>query len=92
MKRSGTMGLVLMGTAAFAATFAGGAAYMHLSTPAGVAQAANCKPRADGACEPQARRGGFAFIPAFFGWRSASSTTRGGFGATALFSRRSAGG
>ena len=63
MKRSGTVGLVLMGGAAFAATFAGGMAYFAWQKPSQAAQAQpqaaaqTCTTRPDGTqnCEPARR-------------------------------------
>ena len=70
MKRSGHVGLVLMGAATFAATFAGGMAYFAWQKPsqAATAQTASgqtCTPRADGtqACEPQRRSFSYYFYP-----------------------------
>ena len=72
MKRSGQVGLVVMGGAAFAATFAGGMTYFALQKPGHAAQpqaaAAQqaCTTRSDGTqnCQAQ-RRGSFFFVPAF---------------------------
>ena len=67
MKRSGQVGLVLMGAAAFAATFAGGMAYFGWQKPSHAAQpqsaaSQTCTTRPDGTqnCQPQRR--GFSFF------------------------------
>jgi hypothetical protein len=51
MKRSASLGLVVMGAAAFTATFAGGSAFMAWRKPA---PSQTCTPRPDGtqACAP----------------------------------------
>ena len=77
MKRSGQVGLVLMGAAAFAATFAGGMAYFgwqkqsHAAQPQSAASQ-TCTPRADGTQNCQAQRRGFAFY-LYPTWGSSSS-------------------
>ena len=73
MKRSGQVGLVLMGAAAFAATFAGGMAYFAWQRPSQAAQeqtaasAQNCTTRPDGTQNCQPARRGFAYylFPSF---------------------------
>jgi hypothetical protein len=85
MKRSGQVGLVLMGAATFAATFAGGMAYFAWQKPSHAAQAQpvtdqqSCTPRADGTrpCEPQRRSFTYYFYPRWvhgwsWGWGSSS--------------------
>jgi hypothetical protein len=64
MKRSGNVGLVLMGGAVFAATFAAGTAYFAWQRPSHAAEATKaetCTARPDGTqtCEPTRR--GFAY-------------------------------
>lgn len=89
MKRSGNVGLVLMGAAAFAATFAVGTAYVAWSKPAGaapstaLAQPQSCATRPDGSqdCPPRSRSFSYYFFPSHgFGWwswgRSADAGTR----------------
>jgi len=85
MKRSGQVGLVLMGAATFVATFAGGMAYFgwqkqsHAAQAQSVADQQNCTPRADGTrtCEPQRRGYAYYFYPRWvhswsWGWSSSS--------------------
>jgi hypothetical protein len=89
MKRSGNVGLVLMGAAAFAATFAGGMAYFGWQKPshaATVPTAQSCPQRADGTqnCQPERRGYAYYFYPRWmpgwsWGWNSSpepSSNTR----------------
>jgi hypothetical protein len=59
MKRSASLGLVVMGAAAFTATFAGGSAFMAWRNPA---QSQTCVPRPDGtqACTPTRTPAGVA--------------------------------
>jgi hypothetical protein len=76
MKRSGQVGLVLMGAAAFVATFAAGSAVFawqkqpsHATeTAQGAAQ--TCTPRTDGTKECEPARRGFAYYlyPRWSGW------------------------
>ena len=79
MKRSENVSLVLMGAAAFAATFGGGMAYFalkpgHAAQPEMQAEAVvdqRCTARPDGArdCEPQRRGVAYYFYPRFTsGW------------------------
>jgi hypothetical protein len=85
MKRSGNVGLVLMGGAVFAATFAAGTAYLAWQKPSHAAQpqaaaaavaasAQNCTTRPDGTrnCEPARRSFAYYLFPSF-GSSSASS-------------------
>jgi hypothetical protein len=85
MKRSGNVGLVLMGGAVFAATFAAGSAYLAWQKPSHAAQpqtaaaaaaapAQNCTTRPDGTrnCEPARRSFAYYLFPSF-GSSSASS-------------------
>ena len=83
MKRSGQVGLVLMGAAAFAATFVGGMAYFAWQKPSHAAQAQtatsgqNCTPGADGTQNCQQRRGfAYFFYPRWVtGWSSGPSSS-----------------
>jgi hypothetical protein len=67
MKRSGTVGLVLMGGAAFATTFAAGMAYFawqkpsHAAQPQAAAPAQNCTTRPEGTQNCQSTGRGFAY-------------------------------
>ncbi|TMJ01159.1 MAG: hypothetical protein E6G97_17585 [Alphaproteobacteria bacterium] len=89
MKRSGSVGLVVMGAAAFAATFAGGMAYFAWQKPSHAAQAQSapaqpdCAPRSDGmrTCEPQRRSFSYYVYPHWvrgwsWGWGSSYSQTQ----------------
>lgn len=89
MKRSGNVGLVLMGAATFAATFAAGTAYLVWSKPAGAVQAnalaqpQSCMTRPDGSqdCQPRPRSYSYYVFPShgygWWGWsRSADATAR----------------
>jgi hypothetical protein len=83
MKRSGQVGLVLMGGAAFAATFAAGLAYFawqkpsHAAQPQAAAPAQNCTTRPDGTQNCQPARRGFAYylFPSFSYGSSASASS-----------------
>ena len=82
MKRSGNVGLMLMGGAAFAATFAGGMTYLAWQKPshAASAQAAaaqTCTTRPDGTQNCQPARRGFAYylFPTFAYGSSASASS-----------------
>jgi hypothetical protein len=77
VKRSENVGLVLMGAAAFAATFAGGLAYSAWQKPGDPAQAQTavaeqrCTTRSDGTqdCQPQRRGFVYYLVPQYFhGW------------------------
>ena len=81
MKRSGQVGLMLMGGAAFAATFAGGVGYLawqkpsHAAQPQAAAAAQNCTTRPDGTqnCQPTQRGFAYYLLPRFiFGGSSTS--------------------
>ncbi len=81
MKRSGNVGLVVMGAAAFVATFAGGITYMAWQKPtqAAPAQTAadqNCTTRSDGtqSCQPQRRGFAYYFFPSWGSSVRAGST------------------
>jgi hypothetical protein len=84
MKRSGSVALVLMGAATFAATFAGGMAYFawqkpsHAATAQPVASQQTCTPRPDGtqSCQPQRRGYAYYFYPRWVsGWSGGSSSS-----------------
>ena len=83
MKRSGTVGLVMMGGAAFAATFAGGMAYFAWQKPSHAAQpqaaAQTCTTRPDGTQNCQPARRGFSY----FLWPTWSTGTSTGTSAGA---------
>jgi hypothetical protein len=80
MKRSGTVGLVMMGGAAFAATFAGGMAFFAWQKPSQAAQpqaaAQTCTPRPDGtqSCEPTLRGFTYYLWPTWSTGTSASAS------------------
>ena len=84
MKRSGNVGLVLMGAAAFAATFAGGIAYFAWQKPshaAGAERVQSCAQRPDGTqnCEPERRGYAYYFYPRWvsgWSWGASSSPER----------------
>jgi hypothetical protein len=93
MKRSENVGLVLMGAAAFAATFAGGMTYFAWQKPSHAAQAQaavdqTCTTRTDGTQDCQPQRRGFAYyvFPHFtpgwtwssgWGWGNSYDSSRG---------------
>jgi hypothetical protein len=69
MKRSASLGLVVMGAAAFTASFAGGSAFLAWQHPA---QPQTCTPRPDSsqACSPTRTSNGgarFVYVPSFSG-------------------------
>jgi hypothetical protein len=81
MKRSGQVGLVLMGAATFVATFAAGSAVMAWQKPSYSAETAqssahsaaqNCTPRPDGTkdrdCEPVRRGFAYYLYPRWSAW------------------------
>ena len=82
MKRSENVGLVMMGGAAFAATFAVGMTYYAWQKPANAAQpqaaasAQNCTTRPDGTqrCEP-ARRGFAYYLLPSWGWSGSTASS-----------------
>ena len=81
MKRSGNVGLVLMGGAAFAATFAAGMTYFswkpsHAAEAQTAASAQNCTTRPDGtqSCEPVRRGFAYYLVPSFFHGSSTASS------------------
>ena len=84
MKRSENVGLVVMGAAAFAATFAGGMAYTSWQKPSHAAQAQTvadqrCAMRSDGSqdCQPQRRGFVYYLVPQYFhGWSWGGSTSK----------------
>jgi len=73
MKRSENVGLMLMGGAVFAATFAGGMTYMAMQRPSSAAQA--CTPAPNGAqnCQPSSRGFTYFFYPGHWSWGSGAS-------------------
>src|SRR5258705_3471177 len=76
MKRSENVGLMLMGGAAFAATFAGGMTYFAMQKPShAAAQSAQaCTPRSDGTQNCSAQRGfTYYFYPSHWSWGGGSS-------------------
>ncbi len=79
MKRSGTVGLVMMGGAAFAGTFALGMAYFAWQKPshAAPAQPQNCTTRADGTQDCKRSSRGFAYFlyPSYFSGSSGASAS-----------------
>jgi len=81
MKRSGNVGLVVMGAAAFAATFAGGMAYFAWQKPshaAGAQAAQSCAQRSDGTqdCQPERRGYAYYFYPRWVsGWSWGASSS-----------------
>lgn len=78
MKRSGQVGLVLMGAATFVATFAAGTAYFAWQKPSHAAQPVQeCTPR-DGTqnCQPTQRGFAYYLYPRYFsGWSWSGSST-----------------
>ncbi|MEA2875426.1 MAG: hypothetical protein QOF14_622 [Hyphomicrobiales bacterium] len=84
MKRSGNVGLVLMGGAVFAATFAAGTAYFAWQKPSHAAQpqtaaapAQTCTTRPDGTqnCQPARRSFAYYLFPSFSYGSSASANS-----------------
>jgi len=68
MKRSGNVSLAVMGTAAFAMTFAGGMTYLNWSRPSHASPqtaASTCTPKPDGTCERAGRGFMFYLLPSF---------------------------
>lgn len=86
MKRSENVGLVVMGAAVFAATFAGGMAYSAWQKPSQAAHSPTqavadqrCATRSDGTQDCQPQRRGFAYylVPSFVhGWSWGGSATK----------------
>jgi len=72
MKRSENVGLMLMGGAVFAATFAGGMTYMSLQRPS---HAQSCTPAPNGTqtCQPASRGFTYFFYPSHWGSGSATA-------------------
>ena len=72
MKRSENVGLMLMGGAVFAATFAGGMTYMSMQRPS---YAQSCTPAPNGTqtCQPTSRGFTYFFYPSH--WGSSGSAT-----------------
>ena len=77
MKRSENVGLMLMGGVAFAATFAGGMAYMSMNRPSHAAQAAACTPAQNGTqtCQQPASRGFSYYVYPSHWWGSSASAS-----------------
>ena len=71
MKRSENVGLMLMGGVAFAATFAGGMAYMSLQRPS-YAQSCTTAPNGTQTCQPASRGFTYFFYPSY--WTSSGSS------------------
>jgi hypothetical protein len=90
MKRSGNVGLVLMGGAAFAATFAAGMTYFawqkpgHAAEGQSAAAAQNCVTRPDVTqnCEPVRRGFAYYLVPSFFHGSSTASSASASAGTT----------
>lgn len=82
MKRSGNVGLVLMGGAAFAATFAAGMTYFAWQKPShaatAVQSAQSCTPQpGTQTCEPARRGFAYYFYPRWsWGWGNANEPRR----------------
>ena len=84
MKRSENVGLVVMGAAVFAATFAGGMAYSAWQKPSHASQAQTvadqrCTMRSDGTqdCQPQRRGFVYYLVPSYFhGWSWGGSANK----------------
>jgi hypothetical protein len=74
MKRSENVGLMLVGGVAFAATFAGGMAYMSMQRPSYAAQACTPAPNGTQNCQPPARGFTTYFYPSHWSWGSGTST------------------
>ena len=72
MKRSENVGLMLMGGAVFAATFAGGMTYMSMQRPS---YAQSCTPAPNGTqtCQPTSRGFTYFFYPSHWGSGSATA-------------------
>ena len=81
MKRSENVGLMLMGGAAFAATFAAGMAYFAWEKSShAAAQAQSCTTRPDGTQECRRGARGFAYylLPGYFSGASGTASTSSG--------------
>ena len=72
MKRSENVGLMLMGGAVFAATFAGGMTYMAMQRPSH-AQSCTTAPNGTQTCQPASRGFTYFFYPSH--WGSGGSAT-----------------
>lgn len=66
MKRSENVGLLMMGGAVFAATFAGGMTYMAMQRPSYAAQACTPAPNTQ-SCQPASRGFTYYFYPGHWG-------------------------
>jgi hypothetical protein len=76
MKRSGQVGLVVMGVAAFAGTYASVAAYRASTAPQSAAQTCTTRPDGTQSCEPTRRGFSYYLIPHFMaGSSSAAAAT-----------------
>ena len=74
MKRSENVGLMLMGGVAFAATFAGGMAYMSMNRPSYAAQACTPAPNGTQGCQQPGSRGWSYYIsPSHWGSGASAS-------------------
>ncbi len=74
MKRSENVGLMLMGGAVFAATFAGGMTYMAMQRPSYAAQACTPAPNGTQSCQPTSRGFTTYFYPGHWAWGSSSAS------------------
>lgn len=73
MKRSENVGLLVMGGAVFAATFAGGMTYMAMQRPSHAAQPCTVAPNGTQTCQPASRGFSYFFLPGNWG-RGASAS------------------
>lgn len=73
MKRSENVGLMLMGGAVFAATFAGGMTYMAMQRPSHAAQTCTPAPNGTQTCQQTSRGFTYYFFPG--NWGSSASTS-----------------
>ena len=74
MKRSENVGLMLMGGAVFAATFAGGMTYMSMQRPSYAAQSCTTAPNGTQTCQPSSRGFTYFFYPSHWSWGSGASS------------------
>jgi hypothetical protein len=74
MKRSENVGLMLMGGAVFAATFAGGMTFMTMQRPSSAAQACTSAPNGAQNCQPSSRGFTYFFYPSHWSWGSGASS------------------
>jgi hypothetical protein len=73
MKRSENVGLMLMGGAVFAATFAGGMTYMAMQRPSHAAQSCTTAPNGTQTCQPTSRGFTYFFYPSHWGSSASAS-------------------